>query len=132
MQITAAMVKELRERTGAGMMECKKALSEVGGDMDAAIDLMRKSGQAKAVKKAGRVAAEGTIMIEAEGSAAAIVEVNCETDFVAKDENFVGFAAAVAKQILGAKPADVAALAEVQLGGQSVEEARQALVTKVG
>jgi elongation factor Ts len=126
------MVKELRERTGAGMMECKKALSEVGGDMDAAIDLMRKSGQAKAVKKAGRVAAEGTIMIEAEGSAAAIVEVNCETDFVAKDENFVGFAAAVAKQILGAKPADVAALAEVQLGGQSVEEARQALVTKVG
>ena len=90
MQITAAMVKELRERTGAGMMECKKALNESSGDMDAAIELMRKSGQAKADKKASRVAAEGTVVISLSDDAKSgvVLEVNCETDFVGKDENF--------------------------------------------
>ncbi len=91
MAITAAQVKELRERTGAGMMDCKKALQEVDGDMEAAIELMRKSGQAKAAKKAGRVAAEGVILVKSEGSQATLVELNCETDFVARDENFLGF-----------------------------------------
>jgi elongation factor Ts len=132
MQITAAMVKELRERTGAGMMECKKALSEAAGDMEAAIDLMRKSGQAKAVKKAGRVAAEGTVMIAADAANAAVLEVNCETDFVAKDENFVRFAEAVVAKVLAEDPADLDALAALDLDGRSVEEARQALVAKVG
>jgi elongation factor Ts len=106
MQITASMVKELRERTGAGMMECKKALGEADGDMDLAIENMRKSGAAKADKKAGRVAAEGLIVARAseDGSGVAIVEVNCETDFVAKDENFTGFAYAVADRVLAGKP----------------------------
>ena len=108
MQITAAMVKELRERTGAGMMECKKALSESDGQMDAAIELMRKSGQAKADKKAGRVAAEGAIiaMLSDNGDTGVLLEVNCETDFVAKDEQFLGFCEAVAKAVLAAQPAD--------------------------
>ncbi len=137
MQITASMVKELRERTGAGMMECKKALIEAGGDMEAAIELMRKSGQAKADKKAGRIAAEGVIVIsEAEDSSrAAIVEINCETDFVAKDNDLKSFATAVAEQILAQTPADVPALSELTLprdDNQSVEQSRQALVSKIG
>ena len=91
MAITAALVKELRERTGAGMMDCKKALQETNGDIEAAIDNMRKSGQAKAAKKAGRVAAEGVILTKVEGNVAVIMELNCETDFVARDENFLAF-----------------------------------------
>ena len=135
MTITAAMVKDLRERTGAGMMECKKALSETSGDMEAAIDLMRKSGALKAEKKSGRIAAEGRVVIKlsADQKRAALVEVNSETDFVAKDSNFVGFAEAVAEAVLVDNVTDVAALANAKLAsGQTVEEARAALVAKIG
>ena len=133
MSITASMVKELRERTGAGMMECKKALVESGGDMDAAAEALRKSGQAKADKKAGRVAADGRIVITQDGSKVAILEVNSETDFVAKDENFTGFAETVAGIVLANGTTDVAALATQPYGdGHTVEEARTELVQKVG
>ena len=134
-EITAALVKELRERTGAGMMDCKKALQESGGDIDAAIEAMRKSGVAKAAKKAGRIAAEGVIVLrEADNGAEAIaVEVNCETDFVAKDESFAAFAAEVAGAVLAHAPADVEALGALKLpDGTTVEETRQALVGKLG
>src|SRR5512135_3375545 len=106
--ITADAVKALRERTGAGMMECKKALVETNGDLEAAAEIMRKSGLAKADKKAGRVAAEGVIVIErsADGLSAALVEVNSETDFVAREKDFQGFAHDVAKLALAARPAD--------------------------
>ncbi|OQX33082.1 MAG: translation elongation factor Ts, partial [Candidatus Sedimenticola endophacoides] len=109
MAITASLVKELRDRTGSGMMECKKALVETNGDIDAAIENMRKSGQAKAAKKAGRIAAEGIIVIKFsdDGKQAAMVEVNCETDFVAKDENFTSFANAVAERALDGSAASV-------------------------
>ena len=106
MSITAAMVKELRERTGAGMMDCKKALVETSGDIDAAIELLRKSGQAKADKKSSRIAADGLVVIAVNGAKAAIVEVNSETDFVAKDENFVAFAQAVAAKAPRPPPPD--------------------------
>ena len=135
MQITASMVKELRERTGAGMMECKKALSESSGDMDAAIELMRKSGQAKADKKASRVAAEGTvvILISDDSKKGVILEVNCETDFVAKDENFLKFSNDVARVILNESPADVDALMNTTLAdSETVEATRLALVSKIG
>ena len=133
MQITAALVKELRERTGAGMMECKKALVETAGDIDAAVEQMRKSGAAKADKKAGRVAAEGTIVIAADSGTAVLAEVNCETDFVAKDENFKKFAAEVAQLVLSQRPKDVEELKEMLLaGGTTVESARQELVAKIG
>ncbi len=133
MSITASMVKELRERTGAGMMECKKALVETSGDLDAAAEALRTSGQAKADKKAGRVAADGRVIVSRDGSKAVIAEVNSETDFVAKDENFVGFAEAVAKAALASGTSDVSALAAADIGdGRSVEEARTDLVTKVG
>lgn len=136
MAITASMVKELRERTGAGMMECKKALTETGGDIEAAIENMRKSGQAKAAKKAGRTAADGVIVIaQGDGGNAAMVEVNCETDFVAKDENFQSFAEAVAGRVLSSDAADVEALMAMPLHegeDTTIEEARQALVSKIG
>ncbi|MDT8320884.1 MAG: translation elongation factor Ts [Xanthomonadales bacterium] len=134
MAVTAAMVKELRERTGAGMMECKKALVETAGDMEAAVEQLRKSGLAQADKKAGRVAAEGKITLARsdDGKQAAMVEVNCETDFVAKDENFNAFADAVAQNALSEKPADVDHLRSTDMSGQTVEEARQALVSKIG
>ena len=137
MQITASMVKELRERTGAGMMECKRALAESNGDMEAAVELMRKSGQAKADKKAGRVAAEGTIVIAIadDGLSAAMVEINCETDFVAKDDQFQAFARSVADQVLTEAPRNVEALIGLSLAGadgQTVEQARQGLVSKIG
>jgi elongation factor Ts len=133
MAITAAMVKELRERTGAGMMECKKMLTETNGDIDLAIEELRKRGAAQADKKAGRIAAEGTIVTLVEGNKAAAVEVNCETDFVAKDDNFVAFADDVAHAVLTESPADLAALAALSVqGGHSVEEARQALIAKIG
>ena len=133
MSITASMVKELRERTGAGMMECKKALVETSGDMDAAAEALRMSGQAKADKKAGRVAADGKVVITRDGSKAIIVEVNSETDFVAKDENFNAFADAVAVAALAGGTTDVKALASQPIGdGKSVEEARTELVAKVG
>ena len=135
MAISAAMVKELRERTGAGMMDCKRMLTETGGDMDAAIDLMRKSGAAKADKKAGRIAAEGRVMISLsdDKKEGAIVEVNCETDFVAKDENFINFTNAVAAHCLSDKPADVDALSDLPLdSGESIGETRANLVAKIG
>ncbi len=135
MAITASMVKELRERTGAGMMDCKKVLTETNGDMEAAIDAMRKSGAAKADKKAGRVAADGKVVITVsdDGKDASIVEVNCETDFVAKDENFVNFVNAVGARVLADKPADVDALSAMPLeSGETVEEVRANLVAKIG
>jgi elongation factor Ts len=135
MNITADAVKQLRERTGAGMMECKRALVETKGDLDAAAELMRKQGLAKADKKATRVAAEGVIVIDrsADGRAAAMVEINCETDFVARGEEFRGFAHAVAECALKGRPADVAALLETKLAcGDSVEERRRSLVAKIG
>jgi elongation factor Ts len=133
MSISASMVKELRERTGAGMMECKKALVETDGDMEAAAELLRKSGQAKADKKAGRVAADGKIVIRTDGSKAVVVEVNSETDFVAKDENFIAFAEAVADAALASGTTDVEAFANETLAdGRNVEQARTDLIAKVG
>ena len=137
MTISASLVKELRERTGAGMMECKKALVETDGDIEAAIEAMRKSGQAKAAKKAGRTAADGAveIRIAEDGRRAIMVEVNSETDFVAKDENFVRFAGAVADTALAGDAGDVAALAALPLaggGGETVDAAREALIAKIG
>jgi elongation factor Ts len=134
MAVTAAMVKELRDRTGAGMMECKKALVETGGDLEAAIEFLRKSGLAQADKKASRVAAEGKIALAvAEGGKLAVmVEVNCETDFVAKDGGFIAFAEAVANNALKESPADVEALLATSIGSESVEQARQALISKIG
>ncbi len=137
MAVTAALVKELRERTGVGMMECKKALVETHGDIEAAIENMRKSGQAKAAKKAGRTAAEGVIVIETalDNKQAAIVEVNCETDFVAKDDNFKSFADAVGKCVLNSDVDDVETLMALPLRegeDTTIEEARQILVAKIG
>ncbi len=135
MAISAAMVKELRERTGAGMMECKKALVETDGDLEAAIEAMRKSGMAKADKKAGRTAADGlvSIMVSADAKQAAIVEVNCETDFVAKGDDFINFANHIAKSALDNQPADLDAL--LALPGQdeaTIDDSRKALISKLG
>ena len=137
MAITAAQVKELRERTGSGMMECKKALVDAGGDMDAAIEMLRKTGLAKADKKAGRVAAEGLIAVGVsdDGRAATLVEVNCETDFVAKKSEFQDFANAIAQRVLAGKPADVEALLAMPLrDGEetSIELARKSLIAAIG
>ena len=135
MAITAAMVKELRERTGAGMMECKKSLVETNGDMELSIENMRKSGAAKADKKAGRIAADGKVVITMndDNTEAAMVEVNCETDFVAKDESFIAFCDAVSQAALTNKPADIDALsASVLEDGSTVEETRANLVAKIG
>jgi elongation factor Ts len=129
------MVKELRERTGAGMMDCKKALGETDGDLDAAVQLLRTSGAAKADKKAGRVAAEGvvSIYISDDNKLGVIVEVNSETDFVAKGDEFQGFAAAIAATIANQNPADVDALNAMQLdSGETVDEARRNLIAKLG
>ncbi len=123
--VTAALVKELRERTGAGMMECKKALVEANADIELAIDNMRKSGAAKAAKKAGNVAAEGAIIIKEENGVAVLLEVNCQTDFVAKDGNFTAFAQEVAAAALASK----ASVEELQA---QFEEARVTLVAKIG
>ena len=134
MGITAAQVKELRERTGAGMMECKKALVASGGDMEAAVEAMRKSGLAKADKKAGRVAAEGAVIVRqsADNQFAAIIEINCETDFVSGGDDFRGFIDAVADAVLAGKPDSMDALNALPLGSQSIEEARRSLITKIG
>jgi elongation factor Ts len=137
MAITASLVKELRERTGSGMMECKKALVETDGDIEAAIEMMRKSGQAKAAKKAGRTAADGIVAVKFsdDGKQAAMVEVNCETDFVAKDANFSSFVDAVAERVLNSAAADVEALMDEPLheGEETtVNTAREALIVKIG
>jgi len=132
MAVTAAMVKELRERSGAGMMECKKALVETGGDIEAAIEHLRKTGAAKAAKKAGRIAAEGAIVIAVDGGSAVMVEVNSETDFVANDENFSAFTTSVAAAALENSIGDVAALSAAEVDGVTIEEMRTSLIAKVG
>ncbi len=138
MAISAALVKELRERTGAGMMECKKALIESNGEIEAAIEAMRKSGQAKAAKRSGRTAAEGVVVIRIadDGKRGVMVEVNCETDFVAKDPGFQAFAEAVAESALVGSARDAAELATQPLGDDaastSVDAAREALIAKIG
>jgi len=133
MEITAQLVKELRERSGAGMMECKKALTQNNGDIDTAIEWLRKQGLAKADKKADRVAAEGRVVLAQDGGKAVLVEINCETDFVGKDASFLAFAADVANIALSSGAPDVKELLdEVWPGGGSVDQARQALVAKIG
>ena len=136
MAITAALVKELRERTGSGMMECKKALVASNGDIEVAIDEMRKSGLAKADKKSDRIAAEGVVAIEvsADGKQAVMLEINSETDFVAKAEDFIAFVSNVSKKVLAAQPADLEALMALPLNdaGETIEVVRQALVAKIG
>ncbi len=135
MSITADTVKQLRERTGAGMMECKKALVETSGDLDAAAELMRKQGLAKADKKAARIAAEGVIAIErsADGLAAAMVEVNCETDFVAREQDFRAFSRAVAQRAVADRPQTLDALLQSKLdSAETIEERRRSLVAKIG
>jgi elongation factor Ts len=132
-EITASLVKELRERTGAGMMECKKALTESNGDIDAAAEALRKSGAAKADKKADRVAAEGRVGVAQDGGNAVLVEVNSETDFVANDINFKNFVQSVAQAALASGAADAEALKAAKLpGGETVEEARATAVQKLG
>lgn len=132
-EITASLVKELRDRTGLGMMECKKALTEANGDIELAIDNLRKSGQAKAAKKAGNIAAEGAIIVAQDGNTAIILEVNSQTDFVARDANFSAFANKVAQIALAARETDPAKIAALAYdNGQTVEEARVALVQKIG
>ena len=133
MSVTAAQVKELRERTGLGMMECKKALVEANADIDLAIENLRKSGQAKAAKKASRTAAEGAVVAKVGEGIAILLEVNSETDFVARDDNFQAFVNQVAEVALAARLEDVAKIAEIEYtAGQTVEEARLALVQKNG
>ena len=147
MNITADKVKQLRERTGAGMMECKKALVETQGDLDAAAELMRKTGLAKADKKATRVAAEGTVAVERSGNSAVLVEVNCETDFVARSDEFLGFARDVGRVALERSPADLAALLTLTPraaatgaatagattpGAATLDDQRRALISKIG
>jgi len=135
MPITASEVKALRERTGAGMMECKKALTETNGDLDEAIALLRKKGAASAEKKSGRIAAEGVIelVVNPDRSLAVLVELNCETDFVAKDDSFKSFAREIAGAVMNSRPASVEDAADLELnGGQSIEAARQELIAKIG
>ncbi len=134
MSISAAQVKELRERTGAGMMECKKALVEVGGDLEAAIEHMRKTGLAKADKKAGRTAAEGVVRVVEGSGRVAMVEVNCETDFVAKGDDFLGFVDAVSALALEKADSDLESLlaSPLKAGAGSVAEEAKALVAKIG
>lgn len=134
MVITAGMVKELRERTGVGMMECKKALLEAGGDMNAAVDILRKAGAAKADKKAGRITVEGSVAVAQSQRATAIVEVNCETDFAARNVDFINFADRLAARILSARPTDLDALNAMSLDeeGGPVEIVLKNLVGKIG
>lgn len=132
-EISATMVKELRERTGLGMMECKKALTEANGDMKAAEDLLRIRSGAKASKAAGRIAAEGVVANFIEGQGGALVELNCETDFVAKNEDFLQFAKEIAQVVTQKNPQNVEALNTLPMSqGPNVEERRQALVMKLG
>ncbi len=132
MNITAETVKQLRERTGAGMMECKKALVESKGDLEAAAELMRKTGLAKADKKAARIAAEGTVAIERAGLSAALVEVNCETDFVARSDEFQEFARDLAKAALANAASSVESLVGLKHGSSTLEERRRELIAKIG
>ncbi|HVY67090.1 MAG TPA: translation elongation factor Ts [Gammaproteobacteria bacterium] len=132
MEITPALVKELRERTGAGMMDCKKALVEAQGAIDLAAELLRKAGAAKADKKAGRVAAEGRVALKSDNGRHVLIEVNSETDFVAKDDNFRAFVERLAEIVLAKRPASVEDLMRATVDGRTVEDLRLELVTKVG
>ena len=131
-QITAALVKELREITGAGMMDCKKALVECEGDKDKAIDYLREKGIAKAAKKAGRIASEGVVAAASDGKTACIVEINSETDFVAKNENFLALVKKIAEHIVACKPADMDALNASQMDGETVAEVMTEAVASIG
>ena len=131
-QITAALVKELREITGAGMMDCKKALVECEGDKDKAIDYLREKGSAKAAKKAGRIASEGVVAAASDGKTACIVEINSETDFVAKNENFLALVKKIAEHIVACKPADMDALNASQMDGKTVAEVMTEAVASIG
>ncbi len=130
--ISASLVKELRERTGAGMMECKKALTESNGDIEAAIEAMRISGQAKVAKKAGRIAAEGLIIVKQNGNTSVMVEINSETDFVAKGDDFKGFCNDVADAALANRTTNLDALLVAPLNGKTVEEIRKDMIAKIG
>jgi elongation factor Ts len=132
--ISASTVKDLREKTGVGMMEAKKALEEAGGDFEKAVDILRKKGLSAAAKKSARVASEGVIAssVQSEGKAGVLIEVNSETDFVAKNESFQKFAKDLAKLVAANKPADLAALAQLDIDGENVEAKRNALVQKIG
>jgi len=132
MAVTAALVKELRERTGAGMLDCKKALVETDGDIELAIENMRKSGQAKAAKKAGRIAAEGVILTKVEAGKATMLEVNCETDFVARDEGFLAFGNKLLDVAFEKGLNDIEALNASEIEGGVVSDVRDALVAKIG
>jgi elongation factor Ts len=132
MAVTAALVKELRERTAAGMLDCKKALVEANGDIELAIENMRKSGQAKAAKKAGRIAAEGVVLTKVSDGVATMMEVNCETDFVARDEGFLSFGNQLVSLAAANDISDVEALNALDVDGTSVSDIRTALVTKIG
>ncbi|MCL1073581.1 translation elongation factor Ts [Shewanella dokdonensis] len=132
MAVTAAQVKELRERTGAGMMDCKKALTETDGDIELAIENMRKNGAVKAAKKAGRIAAEGVILTKSAGNVTVLLEVNCETDFVARDTSFLAFGNKVVELALANNITDIETLMATDLGGDTVENTRAALVAKIG
>lgn len=132
MAVTASLVKELRERTGAGMLDCKKALVETGGDIEVAIENMRKSGQAKAAKKAGRIAADGVILTKVDQGRATMLEINCETDFVARDEGFLNFGKRVLDLAVSQRITDIDALIQADLDGTTVQAAREELVTKIG
>ena len=133
-QITAAIVKELRERTGAGMMDCKKALVATEGDMEKAIDFLREKGLSQAAKKAGRIAAEGAVVayVTEDGKIGAIVEVNCETDFVGKNENFQALAKAIAAQVVTGNPADVDALLASKIDGKTIKDIVTEAIAKIG
>ncbi|MCY4454106.1 MAG: translation elongation factor Ts [Immundisolibacterales bacterium] len=131
--VTAAQVKALRDRTGAGMMDCKKALVEAGGDLDAAVEAMRVSGLAAADRKAGRIAAEGVVAVASEGARGAMVEVNCETDFVAREDDFGTFAGEIARLVLANDPDGPEALGALPLDdGTTVDERRRELVARIG
>ena len=130
--VSATAVKELREKTGVGMMEAKKALEEATGDFEKAVDILRKKGLSAAAKKAGRVAAEGIIVSSVSANAGVIIEVNSETDFVAKNEEFQKFAKTLADLVRERQPADVAALSQLTIGNETVEAKRQTLVQKIG
>jgi elongation factor Ts len=132
MAVTAALVKELRERTGAGMLDCKKALVETDGDVELAIENMRKSGQAKAAKKAGRIAAEGVILTHVDGKRATMIEINCETDFVARDEGFLAFGNKLLAVAAQNNLNDMDALNAAEVDGVTVATLRDNLVAKIG
>ena len=134
-EISASMVKELREKSGAAMMDCKRALVEAAGDFEKAFEWLRQKGIAVASKKSSRVASEGLVVgqVSADGKVGVLIEVNCETDFVAREPSFAAFAAAVARQVLGSRPASLAALLELRLAdGQSIDAHRRTLVAKLG